>query len=338
MKLNTEQLKSVTTGAVRFEETEFGLKLYRFTQEQLDFYSGDLERYIPRALCSAGVVLRFVTDSERLFVEVYIEQGSTGTGFSMEILSNRHPVGEVTNMLPEEKGDYDGVKYPLGRFSKEVELGAGEKQVEIYLPYNQITNLCELSLSEGAAFTPVKKEKKLMTWGDSITHGYYSTSPTARYPKALCDYLEAEELCKAISGEIFRSGLAALGDDYTPDYITVAYGTNDWGSGWSAENIEKACRGFAENLRKNYPDAPIFVITPVWRKDKEPERKAGSFEGVADIIKRATKGVGNLYVIEGMPLIPQREDMFGDLRLHPNNEGFAHYGKNLVEEIKKLGF
>ncbi len=338
VKLNAEQTGAVTAGAVRLEATKMGLKFCRFTQAQWDFYKGDLSRYQPRALCSAGIVLRFVTDSRGLFIDVDLEQGSTGTGFSLEILADGQRAGELTNMLPEEVTEYDSDRFPLGRFSKEIELGAGEKLVEIHLPYNQITTLCELSLDDGATIYPVKREKKLLTYGDSITHGYYSATPTGRYTKALCDYLGAEELCKAISGDIFREGLAALSDDCAPDYITVAYGTNDWASGCSAHSIETACRGFFKNLRKNYPDAPIFAITPVWRKDIEPPRNAGAFEEITDIIKRATEGVDNLYVIEGMHLIPKREEMFGDLRLHPNLEGFAHYGKNLVNEIKRLGF
>ena len=38
MKLNFEQIKAISTGAVRFEEDESGIKFYRFTEEQEKFY------------------------------------------------------------------------------------------------------------------------------------------------------------------------------------------------------------------------------------------------------------------------------------------------------------
>ena len=44
----------------------------------------------------------------------------------------------------------------------------------------------------------------------------------------LADALGAEEVNKAIGGECFFPELAATKEDFQPEYITVAYGTNDW--------------------------------------------------------------------------------------------------------------
>ena len=45
-------------------------------------------------------------------------------------------------------------------------------------------------------------------------------------------------------------------EDFQPDLITVAYGTNDWRHGTKAR-FEKECKGFFHNLRNSYPDTKI---------------------------------------------------------------------------------
>lgn len=66
----------------------------------------------------------------------------------------------------------------------------------------------------------------------------------------LADALGAEEVNKAIGGECFFPELAATKEDFQPEYITVAYGTNDW-SRKLAEEFQTNCRAFCfKNLYK----------------------------------------------------------------------------------------
>ena len=45
MKLNFEQIRAISTGAVRYAEDEDGIKLYRFTEEQEKLYEEAIEFY-----------------------------------------------------------------------------------------------------------------------------------------------------------------------------------------------------------------------------------------------------------------------------------------------------
>ena len=54
---------------------------------------------------------------------------------------------------------------------------------------------------------------------------------------------DAEEYNKAIGGDVFFPSLAATREDFEPDYITVAYGTNDW-SKCPREALEENCKNF----------------------------------------------------------------------------------------------
>jgi len=145
--------------------------------------------------------------------------------------------------------------------------------------------------------------------------------------------LGAEELNKAIGGEAFFPELAKLKDSFEPDYITVAYGTNDWAN-VEKELIIENCKGFYENLSVNYPNIKIFAITPIWRKEMYEEKPGGKFEEIEDIIRNCTKELKNVTVVSGFDFVPQDEKYYADLRLHPNDDGFQLYAENLYNKIK----
>ncbi|MBR6794365.1 MAG: SGNH/GDSL hydrolase family protein [Clostridia bacterium] len=123
-------------------------------------------------------------------------------------------------------------------------------------------------------------------------------------------------------------------DDYEPDYITVAYGTNDW-SKKDPETYLADCKAFYTNLSRNYPTVPIFAITPIWRKVTEEVKMAGRFEDLERMIRLATEELPNVKVISGTDFVPHDISYFADLRLHPNDKGFAHYAENLYQAVKK---
>jgi len=141
-------------------------------------------------------------------------------------------------------------------------------------------------------------------------------------------------LMTLIGGEVFYPELVAKKEPFAPDYVTVAYGTNDW-SGKDRETFLKDCRAFYSAVSEAYPDAKIFAITPIWRKDKEEERPFGAFAEVEGAIRESVSGLFNVTVIPGESLVPEETSLYGDLRLHPNDEGFRHYFESLYTKIKE---
>ena len=63
MKLNLEQVKKITTGAVKIEEKDNLFSFSRFTDEQLNLYKTQKQDLYQKALSSAGVKLSFKTNS-----------------------------------------------------------------------------------------------------------------------------------------------------------------------------------------------------------------------------------------------------------------------------------
>ena len=334
MKLDLEQIKAVTTGAVRITETEKGFRFYRFTAAQEELYKEKRPGIWDKGLAPSGIKLRFRTDSKKLRLSGWTDKSTARLYYAIDVYKNGEKLGDIKNFDPEKLvGLYTTTTWEQGDFEGAFELGGGEKEICIYLPWSVVAALTCVELDDGASLIPVKRPKKLLCFGDSITQGYDARYPANKYATRLAAMLDADEYNKAIGGEIFQPWLAETKDDIDPDYITVAYGTNDW-SACQPDTIVRNCTGFYENLAKNYPDTPIFAITPVWRKDEDMDKPA-PFSFAEETIREAVKKLPNVTVIRGYDLIPHEENNYGDLRLHPNDEGFAHYAANLFAAMKK---
>ena len=329
MILTYEQIKAITVGAVRMEQHEDGIQFHRFTGEQERIYEGS--QYHPKHYATAGVRLCFQTNSTALYLKVKVSQGSSRGYFAHDVLVNGERIGGLANFALEGKYvNYAGMKGSFGEFGKEFSLGEGVKSVCIHLPWSVCSILQELRLDDGAFVEPVKKSKKLIAFGDSITQGYDALHPSNRYAAQIADALDAEEICKAIGGETFCPQLAAARDAFEPDYITVAYGTNDWRKS-SVEEFRHNCREFFAALVRNYPNARIFAITPIWRKERTEKTAFDSFDDIEQFIRETVEPYDNITCIIGRNFLPADENLFADLRLHPTDEGFGYYIQGVYE-------
>lgn len=335
MKLNLEQLHKITTGAVRIKEENGLFSFSRFTAEQEKLYQITNQDFYNKTFSTAGVKFSFKTDSKNLFIKLRTSVSSSRKYFSVDVFVNDCSVGYIDNFSDTELAqNYTQQEFLLGGFSKRFELGDGEKTVCVHLPWSVKTLIEEISIDDNAFIEGIKPKKKLIAFGDSITHGYDALRPSNRYIAKLADRLGAEEFNKGIGGERFFPELAELKDSFVPDYITVAYGTNDWNC-IDGETFKSKCKAFYTNISQNYPDSKIFAITPIWRKDMSEYREFGEFKKVEQDIRSVVMNIENITVISGFDFVPENEKYFADLRLHPNDDGFEYYEKNLYDKIKK---
>ena len=333
MILDFAQVQAVTLGAARIAQQEDGIHFYRFTQEQEALYLERSKDFYKKTFCTSGVQLRFRTDSRSLGLKALANSGSSRKYYAIDVMVNGEMLGCLDNYSDVQmEKNYTTVQCPLGEVENMFTLADGEKEVLITLPWSVEMILQELSLDDGASLVPVKPKYKMLCFGDSITHGYDALRPTNKYITKLARAMDAEEHNKAIGGEIFFPALANTRENFAPDYITVAYGTNDWSKSERDVLIDN-CKNFYANLSATYPNAKIFAITPVWRKDYTEYRKSGLFTLVEETIREATKDLSNVTVIRGFDFIPQDENYYADLRLHPNDEGFEYYFQGLKKAI-----
>ncbi len=335
MLLTYDQIKNITCGAVNITRGPEGIVFHRFTQEQYDLYEKKNSAFFKKAKGTAGVKFSFRTDSKNLGLKLTMEH-TCREYLALDVYVNDSLIGSLDNYshleIPE---NYTSIELPAGNFEKQFSLGEGEKTVVVHLPWNAKIYLHELVLDDGAFVQPVIPTKKLLAFGDSITHGYDALHPSLRYIARLAKALDAEEFNKAIGGERYYPDLAATKDDLQPDYIIIAYGTNDW----RYSSREQFCRdsaAFLQNIVRNYPGVKTFVITPVWRKIYEMETAFASFFEIDKLVRKAAEGWEQITVIKGFDFVPPEARFFADGTLHPTDEGFAHYFDNLWKEIKDL--
>ena len=279
MKLTFEQIKQITVGAAYVEENEVGVGFHRFTKEQEDAYKSYSDDFYKKCFAPAGVRIELVTDSEWLDLSVEITPSSRSF-FSHPIYVNKNLIGELAE------------KTNNGIFSQKFPLGTGEKTVAIYFPWTVHSRLIGLSLDDGAKVEPVKKDHRMIMFGDSITQGYSASNPALSYASQVADALCANAINKGIGGEVFFPTLSMLPDECNPDIITVAYGTNDWSRGNLAV-FEENSNAFFKNLSTLYPNAKIFALAPTWRSNYEKKDRGYDFSHIAEHYINISKTISN---------------------------------------------
>ncbi|MBQ9986027.1 MAG: SGNH/GDSL hydrolase family protein [Oscillospiraceae bacterium] len=330
MKLNLEQIKSVTTGAAKIDFYDGKYVFSRFN---------DIEAKIidhPYVSSPAGIQMNFKTDGNILKLKVQAQKSiDIRSYFSFDVFVDNIPAGTIQNFIDSDCiGDYANVDYPLGTFQKDFDLKDGDKYVKIHLPHSVTAFIEEIEIVDATYISPVKNDKTILFYGDSITQGFDSLHPSKSYASQLAELLNADAINKAVGGTTFNPNLVDVSNKIKPDYIVVAYGTNDWNA-VDLETLQKNVKGFLNGIEKNYSGIPIFVITPLWRPDWREVKKCGEFFNVENTIKEIFGNRENITVISGFDLIPHSESIFGDLILHPSEKGFEHYTNNLLKYFQK---
>lgn len=341
MQLDLAQICSVTCGAELVEQRPEGIWFQRMTHEQLEVYREPNPAFYKKALTTAGVKLSFMTDSCCMELDISIVKVMGRSHGAVEVFCNGQLIGNINNYSHMElPRDYAELSYPNIRRQVKYDLGAGQKQITIHFPRLTGVYLHALSLADGASLQPVKPAKKILVYGDSITQGFDTLHPTVHHVHALCQALDAEEHNKGVGGERHAPQLVRCPESFTPDYIFIGYGTNDWRR-TDLAFLESNCRELYQILAEMYPNVPVITVTPVWRADLDAHGDTihfRSFHDVEECIMRHTARYPNVTVVRGFDLIPHDIKHFADYGLHPNDCGFEYYSNNLLAALKAKGF
>ena len=89
---------------------------------------------------------------------------------------------------------------------------------------------------------------------------------------------------------------------------------------------------FIEKVKSLYQNSRIVSILPLWTAGDGENENFRKDE--RDCLKRVYEEYSD-YIIDGRNLIPHDEKYLHD-GLHPNDEGFKHYGNNLAKELANI--
>ena len=329
MKLNFEQMKEITLGVLKVEINEAGeYCFYRFTEHQMEDIYIEIPDFYKKSKAAAGIRLDFMTDSASLSFRYSIKSGSSRKFYFFDCF--------VDGVLISHEGEMEMVE-KAGEITVALGTDKRERRVTLWLPGLSIVRLSDVTLDDGASLRRAATARKILVLGDSITQGYDAVYPSQSYANKLAWALDAEIVNQAIGGEIFRPAILDENLPFTPDLITVAFGTNDW-SGQTAENFEKNADGFYTKLATLYPNTPVFAILPIWRADWEKVTRAKPFHESREILRGLAEKHPNFRGIDGMSLTPHLPAFSSDLYPHPNDLGFEIYAQELVRRMQEIGF
>ena len=316
MVLTNEELKEIYFGAYEFGETKDGyLQAFQYSKKQIEYFKGAFEMWYERCTASTAKTLEFTTSANKLSFDYKIIWKGSPDSFEITV------DGLVT-----------GIKYVkdiMDVGTIEWELPEGEKNVVIYLPADATALIKNFTIDGNVV--PAVKGEKVLWLGDSITQGYGPLRSSNTYVSVANKILNYDILNQGIGGYVYDKKSLMKMEGYTPDKIIVALGTNQYGDG-DMSVVEE----YYETLTGIYgKEIPILCITPLWRGD--------SVDGLpvltdfCEKVKKIAEKYENVKVVEGMKLVPHFSEYFLD-NLHPNCLGCEIYGRNLVDEIKRIGF
>ena len=316
MVLTNEELKAIYFGAYEFEETDDGyLQAFQYSKKQIEYFKGALEMWYERCTASTAKTLEFRTSAKKLsFDYKNIWKGSPD---SFEIMVD---------------GLVSGIKYVkdiMDVGTIEWELPEGEKNVVIYLPADATVLIKNFAID--AKIVPAVKGEKVLWLGDSITQGYGPLRSSSTYVSVANRILNYDIINQGIGGYVYDKNSLMKMEGYNPDKIIVALGTNQYG-----DDDMSVVEEYYKTLIGIYgKEIPILCITPLWRGDS-----VDGLPVLMDFCEKVRNIAGqhkNVKIVDGMKMIPHFPEYFLD-NLHPNCLGCEIYGRNLVDEIKRIGF
>lgn len=326
MTLTINDLRPLVHGAVSVKTTADGyVQLCRFSDKQMAYYKATNAEFYVKSFCTASVRIEMTTDADTLSFAYRARKAASRRFFYFDLYVDGTMTAHVGEDAVDEKTDTVTLSLP-----------AGTHRVALYLPALFSCDIKDLTLENATFATPVAKSRKMLMIGDSITHGYDAVYSSLSYANLTADALDASMVNQAIGAEIFNPGLVDGNLGFTPDVITVAYGTNDYYK-CTRENFVRNAGAFYARLRESFPTAKIFALLPIWRGDMANDHiyTEVTFTEAKEIVRAAAEAQENTVVIDCDSFVPHLPEFFSDKFLHPNDIGFMCYARGLTAALQK---
>ncbi|WP_042405067.1 GDSL-type esterase/lipase family protein [Streptacidiphilus carbonis] len=244
------------------------------------------------------------------------------------------------------------------------------KDVEIWLPHNETTEL--VALRTDAAVEPLtdRGRKVWLHHGSSISHGSDAAGPSSTWPALAASANALELINLGLGGSALLDPFTARAIRDTPaDLLSLKIGINLVNTDlMRLRAFAPAVHGFFDTIREGHPETPLLVISPIYCAIHEDtpgpsafdpgalstgqlrftatgdpaERAAGKLtltvirEELSRIVRQRAVEDPNLYYLDGLELYGESD--FAELplpdQLHPD----AATHRRIGERFATLGF
>ncbi|MET9296929.1 GDSL-type esterase/lipase family protein [Streptomyces sp. NPDC003077] len=247
------------------------------------------------------------------------------------------------------------------------DLPAREKDVEIWLPHSEITEVIALRTDAPITPAPDSGRRVWLHHGSSISHGSNATHPTAIWPALAAAHGGVELVNMGFGGSALLDPFTARAMRDTPaDLISVKIGINIVnGDVMRLRAFGPAVHGFLDTLREGHPSTPLLVVSPIlcpvqedtpgplapdfdggtlrFKATGDPaERAAGRLtlnvirDELARIVSQRTADDPNLHYLDGRDLYGEADYAEHPLpdEVHPDSAGH----RRIAENFGRLAF
>ncbi|WP_328951516.1 GDSL-type esterase/lipase family protein [Streptomyces sp. NBC_01220] len=144
-------------------------------------------------------------------------------------------------------------------------LSEGPKDIEIWLPYNETTELVALRTDAAVEPAPDSGRKVWLHHGSSISHGSDAASPTSTWPARAASLGGVELINLGLGGSALLDPFTARTMRDTPaDLISVKIGINIVNADlMRLRAFAPAVHGFLDTIREGHPATPLLVVSPL---------------------------------------------------------------------------
>lgn len=316
MIISNDELKKIFFGVYEFEDYGDGyLKANQYSKPQMEYFRNAFEMWFERCDASTAKTIECITDAAVISFDYRFLWKCSEDTFELYVDGLAHEIIYVKDL------NKDG--------SIRFELPEGSHNVIIYLPADATVVIRNFSIDSD--YKIPEKNEKVLWLGDSITQGYGPLRSSETYVSIANRIMNYDILNQGIGGYIYDKKSLMRMPGYDPDKIIVALGTNQYGAE-TMTDVEE----YYETLTEIYgTKIPILCISPIWRGDHPEEYSV--FLRFCENVRKIAGAYPNIKVVDGLTLVPHLSEYFLD-NLHPNCLGTETYAKNLVSEIRRLGF
>ncbi|MEE1770160.1 SGNH/GDSL hydrolase family protein [Streptomyces sp. JV185] len=241
------------------------------------------------------------------------------------------------------------------------DLPTGDKDIEIWLPHTEITELIALRTDAPVEKAPDSGRRVWLHHGSSISHGSNATHPTAIWPALAAAQGRVDLVNLGFGGSALLDPFTARAmRDAPADLISVKVGINIVNSDvMRLRAFSPAVHGFLDTIREGHPTTPLLVVSPVlcpvqedtpgplapdfdggalrFKATGDPaERAAGRLtltiirDELARIVGQRSADDPNLHYLDGRDLYGEKDYAEFPLpdEVHPDPAGHRRIGEN----------